>query len=501
MFARLCKATALSNGMPRLRQAYVPQPVVDQSAAHLRAYIDGNDPVSGRPFMQEVLDGLTVAARGADLQGLSFERTTPRLVEPDTEDNLQRLFVENHWTDFLPIMLPTEERVEAMLKGTSHPPDKVVGRMRPTAFREFWEYTVEKVAVNAVMAGARPEYFPVILALAASGITARSSSTTSFATIRSSTARSATRSAMNSGIGAMGPYNHANATIGRAYGLLSQNLQGGSVPSETYMGSQGNWYAYTAVIPEAEERSPWEPFHVQKGFKPTDSTVSVFFGGWYTHAGYGPRATWQEKMRHCLAAVEQYSPPLFVMDPIVARGFVDLGFDTKEKLIDWCAENALLPAREYWDNQWMQLLRPQGRRGRRAVRLASEGRTGRAGLDVRAGGHQHRRGRRRDAGRMEDDQRRAARDGLHRRLALTFEPASPKPRGEGGVEADVNVGLSARMGVNEEITVHDPRGYAPKVVGKRLAPRLCARRQDDLPFSHDLLFGISMVTTNGAALA
>ena len=57
-----------------------------------------------------------------------------------------------------------------MLKGTSHKPDEVVGRMRPTSFREFWEYTVEKVAVNAVMAGARPEYFPVILALAASGV-------------------------------------------------------------------------------------------------------------------------------------------------------------------------------------------------------------------------------------------------------------------------------------------------------------------------------------------
>src|SRR5207342_1163115 len=97
------------------------------------------------------------------------------------EDDLRRLFDENHWTDCLPIMLPTEARVEAMLKGTSHPPDKIVGRLRPTAFREFWEFTVEKVAVNAVMAGARPEYFPVILALASSGISARSSSTSSMA--------------------------------------------------------------------------------------------------------------------------------------------------------------------------------------------------------------------------------------------------------------------------------------------------------------------------------
>jgi hypothetical protein len=65
-------------------------------------------------------------------------------------------------------------------------------------------------------------------------------------------------------------------------------------------------------------------------------------------------------MRRSLAAVEQYSEPLFVMDPIVARGFIDLGFDTKEKLIAWCADNALMTAREYWDNQWIQyLMRPR----------------------------------------------------------------------------------------------------------------------------------------------
>jgi hypothetical protein len=346
--------------MPRLRQAYVPQPVVDRSAADLRAYIDGTDPVSGRTFMLEVIDGLTRPLDEADLQGQSFERTTPRLLTPDSEERLHPLFEENGWTDFLPIVLPTEARVEAMLKGTSHPPDKVVGRLRPTALRELWEFTVEKVAVNAAMAGARPEYFPVILALAASGVSARSSSTNSFATISVVNGPIRNEIGMNSGIGAMGPYNHANTTIGRAYGLLSQNLQGGSMPGDTYMGSLGNWYAYTAALPEAEERSPWQPLHVQQGFKPTNSVATVFFGGWYTHAGYGPRSTWQEKMRHCLAAVEQYSPPLLVMDPIAARAFVQLGFDTKEKLIEWCADNGRLTAREYWDNQWIQyLMRPR----------------------------------------------------------------------------------------------------------------------------------------------
>lgn len=355
VFARLARATALANGMPRTRQAYVPQPVVDRTPAELRAYIESNDPVSRRPFMQEVLEGLTRPLDEQDLKGLSFERSTPRLVAPDSEDNLQHLFMENGWTDFMPITLPTEERVAAMLKGTSHAPDEIVGRMRPTSFREFWEYTVEKVAVNAVMAGARPEYFPVILALASSGVTARSSSTTSMTGLAVVNGPIRLEIGMNAGIGAMGPYNHANVAIGRAYGLLSQNLQGGSLPDESYMGTLGNGLAFSACFPENEERSPWEPLHVTKGFKPGDSAVSIFFGLRYTQEGYGPRDTWQEKMQRCLSAGAHF-PPLVVMDPIVARLFGSRGIDTKQKLIDWCAANARLPAREYWDDQWVQTL-------------------------------------------------------------------------------------------------------------------------------------------------
>ena len=137
----------------------------------------------------------------------------------------------------------------------------------------------------------------MVLALAASGITARSSSTTSFATIAVVNGPIRNEIGMNSGIGAMGPYNHANATIGRAYGLLSQNLQGGSVPGDTYMGSLGNWYTYSATLRRGRGAQPVGAVARAEGFKPTDSIVSIFFGGWYTHAGYGPRATWQEKIQ------------------------------------------------------------------------------------------------------------------------------------------------------------------------------------------------------------
>jgi hypothetical protein len=358
VFARLAKATALAGGRPTLRNCFVPQPVVGASPEQLRGYIYGTDPVSKRPFVQEMIDALTAPLSNDDVKGASFERSTPRLLEADSEDNLRELFKRSRWTDFLPIILPTEARVEAMLKGTSHARDEIVGRLRPTAFRESWEFDVEKVAVNAVMAGARPEYFPVILAMASSGITARSSSTTSFSTISLINGPIREELGMNDGIGAMGPYDEASATIGRAHGLLSQNLQGGSTPGETYMGSLGNWLAYTACFPEAEERSPWAPFHVDQGFKKTDSTVSLFFGGWYTESGYGPRETWQSKFIRCLTALEQFLPPLIVMDPLVARGFAELGF-SKEKLIEWCAENARLKARDYWDDMAIQtLIRP-----------------------------------------------------------------------------------------------------------------------------------------------
>jgi hypothetical protein len=356
VFARLVRSVALANGMPTTRQAFVPQPIVDRSAAHLRAYIEGADPISKRPFMQEVIEGLTKPLDDSDLKGVSFERTTPRFLEPDTEDNLRQLFESQHWTDHLPIVLPTEARVARMLEGTKQPADRVVGKLRPTYFREYWEFTVEKVAVNAVMAGAKPEYLPVILALAASGLTARSSSTNSFAVFSVVNGPIRKEIGMGDGIGVMGPYNHANATIGRAYNLLSMNLQGGSVPGDTYMGTLGNWYNYSATFAEAEERSPWTPFHVGHGYRATDSTATSFFGGWYTQSGYGPRETWQEKFRHQFASAEHYLPPIIVMDPLCARGFVDLGFDTKEKLIAWCAENACVSAREYWDNQWIQTL-------------------------------------------------------------------------------------------------------------------------------------------------
>ncbi|GAA4431395.1 hypothetical protein GCM10023169_35890 [Georgenia halophila] len=358
-FDRVVGSVAKMRGLAQLPQVFVPQPVMGKSAAELHDYVHGSDPVKGGAVMQEIIDGLTVAPQQpAGAGSVSAPRIgEKRLVAPASEDRLHELFLERSWTDKLPIVLPTERRVRDMLAGTNRAPDEIVGRMQPTLNRGAWSYTVEKVAVNAVMAGATPEYFPVILALAATGTSARGSTSSSGAAMVVVNGPIRTEIGMNSGVGAMGPHNRANATIGRAYGLLSQNLQGGSVPGETFMGSLGNNYTYNSItFAENEERSPWEPLHVQRGHQPSDSTVSVFFGGRSTTYNLGLRKDhWREHVRDMLRATDPVGPPVLLLDPIVARQFVERGgFANKADLISWLSENATMRADRYWDMQIVQ---------------------------------------------------------------------------------------------------------------------------------------------------
>jgi hypothetical protein len=353
-FDRVARSVTRVGGLPELACVFVPQPVMGKSAAELQAYVYGDDPITGRPVMQEVLEGLTA---GQQVSVPSPDRAAPRLLEPAGEDELQQLFLENHWTDQFPIVVPTEERVEAMLRGTSHQPDEVVGSMQPTQRRGRWQYTVEKVAVNAVMAGARPEYLPVILALAASEVSARGSTSSSGSAMAVVNGPIRHEIGMNSGTGALGPYNHANATIGRAYGLLSQNLQGGSIPGETFMGSQGNGFTYSNLtFAENEERSPWEPLHVTKGFQSSDSAVSVFYGARSTTFSLGLREDhWREHVHDMVLGTDIVGAPALLLDPITARQFVERGgFEQKQQLVRFVFEQAQMPAARYWDLQLVQ---------------------------------------------------------------------------------------------------------------------------------------------------
>ena len=357
MFLTVTKSVVRMNGAPQMRQVYLPHPVMGKTHEEIKAYVFGVSPVSGKSVMQEVVEGLTQPLNEQDRKGLTFARTTPRLCEPATEEALQQQFLDNNWTDKLPVVLPTLERVAAMLKHTSRKPDEVVGHHAATHFREEWECTVEQVAVNAVMAGARPEYFPVILAIASTGASARGSSTSSMAGMVVVNGPIRKQIAMNAGTGAMGPYNQANATIGRAFGLLSQNLQGGSVPGDTFMGSMGNALAYASpTFAENEERSPWEPLHVQRGFKAEQSVVSVFIGMRHMAFTLGLRhAHWRDHLCNLMRGMDPNESPTLLLDPIAARLFQDVGgLKTKKDLINWICENGRMPAGEYWDYQLIQ---------------------------------------------------------------------------------------------------------------------------------------------------
>jgi hypothetical protein len=358
----LVEAAARVNGAPHTRRAYLSGLILDRSDAELRALIEGPDPVHGKPFMTQVIERLT---EPAEVAKVTADRSTPRLLDAGTEENLLAEFERNGWTDFLPINLPTEARVAEMLAGTSHAPDEVIGKLRPAAFREFWEFTVEKVAVNAVMAGARPEYLPVILAAAAAvalrpgdqasnniaradgvlGVSvARTSSITSFAAMTIVNGPIRNEIGMNYRIGALGPYNRANASIGRAFGMLAQNLQGGSVPGETYMGTLGSPLAYNSTcFAENEERSPWAPLHVRHGYDPCESVVSVRAGTTLARV-IDIGELWQETLGGLIRAqaiAEGATGATLILDPDAARVIAQKGGPkTAREMLEWAADQA-----------------------------------------------------------------------------------------------------------------------------------------------------------------
>jgi len=353
-FKDLALTNAAKRGMPHERICFTPHPVWGKTDDQMYAYLEGNDPVRGKPLMKEVIGALTDPLTADESKSGTITPPTGEPIFKGTADSLQQQFLDNGMTDFMPIMLPTRERVDAMLKATSHKPDEVVGKMTPAqgAF-PAWSYTVEQVAVNAVMAGALPEYFPVILAIGSTGISALFSSTNSLVSAAVINGPIRDKLQMNYGIGAMGPFNQANAVIGRAWTLMSKNLDGGGVAGETYMGSQGNVINYSnLIIPENEKDSPWTPFHVQKGFKPEENVISFFFGFDITQGqggkglGMKPIPHYHEAMSANVAPFASLFGALFIVDPLVAHGLGDLGFKTKEAIADWLQKNTTVTVKD-----------------------------------------------------------------------------------------------------------------------------------------------------------
>jgi hypothetical protein len=235
----------------------------------------------------EVIDDIVSAL----IKPLTMEEQSPksketeksqRIIFKGNPEEINRFFYQRGWCDGLPIVPPTEERVAEMLTGTDLTSDHLVAKLEP----RLGKATVEKIAINAVMAGALPTYMPLLIA----GIQALVQPESRYSTMGVSTGswspfwiingpiRNNLR--INSGSGALSPGDIANATIGRAMGLIIKNI-GGIRKGIEDMGTLGNPGKYSLVLGENEEESPWEPLHVEYGFKKGDSTICVSFPNTY----------------------------------------------------------------------------------------------------------------------------------------------------------------------------------------------------------------------------
>jgi hypothetical protein len=312
-----------------------------------------------------VTDALTQPLTAEEQKTGAVEISMGPATYTDTFENLQQYYLDNGMTDFMQIVIPTDEKLAEMLKGTSHKPDEIVGKMSPArgSYPE-WTFNVRQVAINAVMAGAKPEYLPAILAIAETGLTSLSSSTNSFATAAVINGPIRDKLNMNYGIGAMGPFAQPNAAIGRAWTMLSRNLSNSGIPGQTYLGTLGNGVNYNnLILPENEKDSPWTPLSVQKGFKPEENVISVFVGFSISQGqggiglGVKPVPQYHEAIAYNCIPFGPLFGALIVCDPLVAQGLVQLGYKTKEQLADWLQKNSLISAKNarstLFANRWV----------------------------------------------------------------------------------------------------------------------------------------------------
>ncbi|WP_101523501.1 hypothetical protein [Nocardioides houyundeii] len=199
----------------------------------------------------------------------------PELIELD-QDQVAEEFFRRGWTDGLPVVPPTERAVDAMIATVDLERDDIVGGI---ARRNRW-VSVEQAAVNAVMAGCKPEYFPVVVAALAASLDpafnahAAWTSTGGAATCVVVSGPLAEEIGMNSGHNALGAGNRANATIGRAVRLVARNVFGAAVGNMD-ASSLGNPGKYTLCFAESEPAAPWSPLRVQQGYDVSDTTVTV----------------------------------------------------------------------------------------------------------------------------------------------------------------------------------------------------------------------------------
>jgi hypothetical protein len=265
----------------------------------------------------------------------------PRIACTGSYEEVNRYFYGKGWTDGLPIAPPTEKAVAEMMTGTDLPAGHIVAKLIP----RLGKATIEKIAINAVMAGALPTHMPVLIA----AVQAMMDPGSRFDTFEVSTGSWAPFLVINGPIrndihincssGALSPGDIANAAIGRAIGLIVKNI-GGARKGVEDMGVFGNPGKYSLVLGEYEEESPWEPLHVERGFKKDDNTVTMFLPNTYIQTI--PRDTNAKGFVETYASLNPGSMSCLLVVPSHAKVLSSEGW-TKKKIKEYILENSVSP--------------------------------------------------------------------------------------------------------------------------------------------------------------
>ncbi|MDR7563755.1 MAG: hypothetical protein QN134_09440 [Armatimonadota bacterium] len=339
-FVQDAVASAAVRGVPGLR--IVPEEIPSECTSREEIH-SGVDRVFDQ-ILRALLDPPTDRESSPEAQGLQ-EEGVEGVVYRGTLEEVNRYFYRMGWTDGLPIVPPTPRAVEEMLRGTDLEPDHVVAHLPP----RMGKATVEKIAVNAVMAGALPTHLPVIIA----AVEALVDPSAWYGTYQVSTGSWAPFVVVNGPVrrdvglncssGALSPGNMANAAIGRAIRLVDRNI-GGVRPGIEDMGVFGNPGKYTLVLGENEEESPWEPLHVEQGFGREESAVSVFFPNTYVQAvamGTDPESLVLTLARN-VPAGKRNALTAILMIPDHARILAQAGW-SKQEVVRRVVEVARIP--------------------------------------------------------------------------------------------------------------------------------------------------------------
>ncbi len=239
------------------------------AAVHWSALPDWRPGCGSKHLDPDIHDRLLAEAEGSPIRA--------RRIEIAPADDIDEFMFDQGFSDGLPLVPPTPERVLRMLSGTTRNAQDIVAVVPPN----MAPATVEKIAINAVMAGCRPEYLPVVIAAVEAvctdafnmhGVTATTMGASPVLVINGPIRA---RIGMNMKLGALGTGNRANATIGRALRLVVRNL-GGARPGGVDRSTLSSPMKFTMCFAEYEEGSPWDPLHVERGFQREDSVVTAF---------------------------------------------------------------------------------------------------------------------------------------------------------------------------------------------------------------------------------